>query len=393
MQNLPLLAAFGDFWAHFPKIWDVGLMGISADQIGIAFLVLVVAEVMRRLISATLLRRIRHWSGHPKGAFSDAIIAALTPPVRFIPIVLGVFIISEFITSDGQIRAFLSEVNRSLVALTIFWALFRLVAKCHLVVHGGDKLFSEAMIDWAVRVAKILVVALGAATILEIWGIKVGAILAGLGLFGVAVALGAQDLFKNLIAGIFIIAEQRFQNGDWILADGVVEGFVETIGLRTTKVRRFDMAPVFVPNSKLADNAVTNFSQMAYRRISWIIGLEYSTTLDQLRRIRDRIEAYILTSTAFAHPPEAPTFVRVDKFNDSSIDLMVYCFTRTTDWGEWLKIKEALTYAVKEIVEGAGSGFAFPSRSLYVETMPSGSEIFPLHQAPPPERTPVEPAQ
>jgi len=393
MQNLPLLAAFGDFWAHFPKIWDVGLMGISADQIGIAFLVLVVAEVMRRLISATLLRRIRHWSGHPKGAFSDAIIAALTPPVRFIPIVLGVFIISEFITSDAQIRAFLSEVNRSLVALTIFWALFRLVAKCHLVVHGGDKLFSEAMIDWAVRVAKILVVALGAATILEIWGIKVGAILAGLGLFGVAVALGAQDLFKNLIAGIFIIAEQRFQNGDWILADGVVEGFVETIGLRTTKVRRFDMAPVFVPNSKLADNAVTNFSQMAYRRISWIIGLEYSTTLDQLRRIRDRIEAYILTSTAFAHPPEAPTFVRVDKFNDSSIDLMVYCFTRTTDWGEWLKIKEALTYAVKEIVEGAGSGFAFPSRSLYVETMPSGSEIFPLHQAPPSEMIPVEPAQ
>lgn len=357
-------------------------MGVSADQIAAAALILVVAEAIRRLISTALLRRIRRWSGHPTSPFSDAIIAALTPPVRFVPIVLAVFIISEFITSNPQVEAVLFEINRSLVVFTIFWALFRLVEKSHLVVHGRVKIFTEGMISWAVRVAKILIVALGSAAILEIWGIKVGAILAGLGLFGVAVALGAQDLFKNLIAGIFIIAEQRFQNGDWILAEGVVEGFVENIGLRTTKVRRFDMAPVYVPNSKLADNAVTNFSQMTYRRISWIVGLEYSTSIDQLRRIRNSIEAGILANTDFAHPPEAPTFVRIDKFNDSSIDLMIYCFTRTTDWGEWLKIKEALSFTIKDIVEQAGSGFAFPSRSLYIEAMPPGTEVFPLHSKP-----------
>jgi len=176
------------------------------------------------------------------------------------------------------------------------------------------------------------------------------------------------------------MVEQRFQNGDWTLADGVVEGFVENIGLRTTKVRRFDKAPVYVPNSQLADNAVTNYSQMTYRRISWIVGLEYRTSIDQLRRIRDDIENRILTNNDFAHPPEVPTFVRVDKFNDSSIDLLVYCFTRTTDWGEWLKIKESLSFAIKDIVERAGSGFAFPSRSLYVEAMPVGTELFPLQK-------------
>jgi MscS family membrane protein len=91
--------------------------------------------------------------------------------------------------------------------------------------------------------------------------------------------------------------------------------------------------------------------------------------VNQLRIIRDDIENYILESDDFAKPPEVPTFVRIDKFSDSSIDIMVYCFTKTTVWGEWLQIKEALAYGVKEIVEGAGTAFAFPSRSIYMETV------------------------
>ncbi|MDW7680691.1 MAG: mechanosensitive ion channel, partial [bacterium] len=128
-------------------------------------------------------------------------------------------------------------------------------------------------------------------------------------------------------------------------------------------------APVFVPNSKLSDNAVINFSAMTFRRIYWVIGVEYRTTVDQLRIIRDGIENFILESKDFVIPPEAPTFVRIDKFSDSSIDIMVYCFTRTTVWGDWLKIKEALAYHIKQTVEGAGAAFAFPSRSIYLETV------------------------
>ena len=208
------------------------------------------------------------------------------------------------------------------------------------------------------------------------WGFVDG-FLAGLGLIGVAVALGAQDLFKNLISGILIIAEKRFNIGDWIKVDGVVEGTVEAIGFRSTFVRRFDKAPVYIPNSKLSDNSLINFSAMSHRRIYWIIGVEYSTTIDMLKKIRDSIEAYIIESDDFAHPPEVATFVRIDKLNDSSIDIMVYCFTKTTVWGEWLKIKEALAYKIKETVEGAGTGFAFPSQSIYVESFPGDrAEVF-----------------
>jgi len=287
------------------------------------------------------------------------------------------------------LKAVFVEINHSLFAFVVFWMLFQVTEPLFSTFHGRAQLFSHAMINWSVRVGRIVLVALGIASILEIWGIHVGPILAGLGLFGVAAGLGAQEVVKNLIAGMFIIGERRFKNGDWIQAENVVDGIVENIGLRATKVRRWDMAPAYVPNSKLADNAVTNFGQMVYRRISWVVSLEYRTTVDQLRGIRDGIEAYILGSDDFAHPPDAPwTFVRVDNLNDSSIDLMVHCFSRTTDWGGWLKVKEELLYTIKKIVEEAGSGFAFPSRSLYVETMPAGMDVFPPQQpAPVAEKT------
>jgi MscS family membrane protein len=229
------------------------------------------------------------------------------------------------------------------------------------------------MVEWLLKSIRVAFLFIGAGTILEIWGIKILPLLAGLGLFGVAVALGAQDLFKNLISGLLIIAERRFSPGDWIAVEGVVEGTVETIGFRSTLVRRFDKAPVFVPNANLSDNVVTNFSAMTHRRIYWTIGVLYSTRVEQLRRIRDGIERYILDSDDFAHPPEVPAFVRIDRFGDSSIDIMVYCFTRTTVWGEWLEIKEDLACRIKEIVEEAGSGFALPSRSLYLESIPAGA--------------------
>jgi MscS family membrane protein len=116
---------------------------------------------------------------------------------------------------------------------------------------------------------------------------------------------------------------------------------------------------------------------MTHRRIYWVIGVEYGATVEQLKEIRDSIENYVTSNANFAPADEVATFVRIDSFNASSIDILLYCFTRTTKWGEWLKIKEELAYKVKEIVEGAGTGFAFPSRSIYVHALPAEKpEIF-----------------
>jgi MscS family membrane protein len=284
---------------------------------------------------------------------------------------MGAFIATEYLDLSGMVETIAAHLVRSLVVFTIFWGFYNAVDPLSGLLGRLEKVFSRALVEWLVKAIKFGIVFIGGATILEIWGIKVGPLIAGLGLFGVAVALGAQDLFKNLISGILVIAEKRFGDGDWIRVDGVVEGTVESIGFRSTRIRRFDRAPVQVPNSQLSDRAVTNFSAMTHRRIYWTIAVEYRTSVEQLRRIRDEIERYVLDDPDFAKPPEVATFVRIDKFSDSSIDIMLYCFTVTTNWGEWLEIKERLAYRIKEIVEGAGSAFAFPSQSVYVETMPS----------------------
>jgi len=300
-------------------------------------------------------------------------IDALEKPVRFVPVVLGFFLATQILDLAAPFEEIAAKLTRSLVAFTLFWGVVALVEPLSLVVGHLKEVFSETMIAWFVKAIRLLFMFIGAAAILDVWGIEIGPVLAGLGLFGLAGALAAQDLLKNLLSGVLILAEHRFRVGDWIKVEGVVEGTVETIGFRSTAVRQFDKALVQVPNSALAEGAVTNYSAMTHRRIYWKIGVVYGTTVEQLRTIRDEIEAYILGSDDFADPSEVATFVRVDSFGASSIDILLYCFTKTTVWGEWLAAKERLAYRIKEIVAAAGSEFAFPSTSLYVESLPGGA--------------------
>jgi MscS family membrane protein len=359
-----------EFWLLVVDVWDQGLYGVDIGKIIVAVAILFGFLVIRRLFTHFVVNRVKHWTRGTDTEFDDHIVQALEKPIRFVPVVMGVFFSLEYLEPTGLMATIADNLERSLIAFVIFWGLFNAAHPLSLLFRHLETVLTPSLAEWLIKAVKILIAFIGGATILEIWGIKVGPLIAGLGLFGVAVALGAQDLFKNLIAGLLVLGERRFVKGDWIKIDGVVEGTVERIGFRSTLVRRFDKAPVHVPNANLSDSAVTNFSRMTHRRIFWKIGVEYRTTIDQLKLIRNQIEAFVLGSDDFAHPPEVATFVRIDAFNDSSIDIMLYCFTRTTDWGEWLEIKEGLAYRVKEIVEGAGSGFAFPSQSVYVESLP-----------------------
>ncbi len=370
-------SSWRDFWALVRSVWSEGFLGFDIATLIVALAILAGFLVLRGLFTSIVIHQIKYWSSKTKTTWDDQIVEALEPPVRFIPVVMGVFFASNYLSTGGLLLEFFLSLNRSLITFTLFWGLLRLIKPLGAMLEHSTRFLTAAMQDWFVKALRAAVIILGGATIFEIWGIEVVPIIAGLGLFGVAVALGAQDMFKNLIAGLFVIGERRIHKGDWILVEGIVEGTVEQIGFRTTLIRRFDKAPVYVPNAHLSDNAVTNFSKMTHRRIKWLIGIEYTATRDQLQKIRDQIESYIWNDDDFAKPDDVATFVRIDRFSESSIDILLYCFTVTTDWGEWLKIKESLALKIKDIVEGAGTGFAFPSRSLYVESLPDAPELFP----------------
>ena len=356
-----------DFLDLFLSVWNEGVFGIDLNNVLIGIVILFIFVFFRSLFSKVIINRIKSLVKKSKNKIDDEVLEAFDGPLRFFPIVIGVYISTQYIDLNITLESFADNLNRSLITIQIFWLIYKLIDPLSFLAHRLGDVLTNDLIDWGVRILKFLIFVIGAAAVLELWGIKVGPILAGLGLLSVAVALGAQDLFKNLISGILILIEKRFQNGDWIKVENIVEGVVEKIGFRSTLIRRFDSSPVMVPNFNFAENAVTNFSNMKSRRIYWTIGLEYRTTHDQLRIIRDQIEEYISGSGDFVKSSEQPLFVRLEKFSDSSIDILIYCFATTTVWGEWLKIKEELALKIKSIVEENNAGFAFPSQSIYVE--------------------------
>lgn len=366
-----------NFLVEVQDVWQHGFMGVDVGNIIIAIGIFFGFLVVRGVFSKYVLYRLHKLTEKSNTEADDKVIEALIPPIKFIPIILGFFFAGNYLNFSPDVEVIFNSFIRSLIAFNIFWAIHRAVEPISHMFERLERLLSKAMVTWIFKFVKFLVIFIGAAVILEIWGIKVGPLLAGLGLFGAAIALGAQDLFKNLIGGLTIIAEKRFHPGEWIKVEGIVEGTVEEIGFRSTKVIRFDKAPVHVPNSQLSDAAVTNFSRMSNRRIFWMVGVTYDTTAKQLKEIRDGIMGYIQTCDDFEKRDDLATFVRVDSFNASSIDIMVYCFTKTIVWGEFLEAKEKFAFEVKRIVEGAGSSFAFPSQSLYLESWPGDSaEIF-----------------
>ena len=371
------MESFNSFNNLFLDVWNNGVFGINASDIIVSLVIFLLFYLLRRLIARFILNRLSRIVSRTANQIDDAVIEVLDGPLKFLPVVIGFFIASSYLDISENNQDFLDLLNRSLITIFIFWLLHQLIIPFSFVIKNFESKISKPLVDWTLKGLKILVIVLGAVAILELWGIRVGPVIAGLGLFGVAVALGAQDLFKNLISGIMILMEKRFTVGDVILVSGEVEGVVEQIGFRSTLVRRFDSTPVMVPNYKFAEQSVTNYTRRHHRRIRWLIGLEYRTTIDQLKKIRDEINTLIEKDENFAKNQNASFYVRIDSFSDSSIDMLVQTFTVTNDWAEFLKIKENLAVKIIEIVENNEAGFAFPSQSLYIEKLSDEkTEIF-----------------
>ncbi len=350
-----------DAWTYFMTIWDQGVFDLTYGQIFTVLGVFLVSLIVRGLFARTIVRGITRAAAGTQTHLDDALVKSISEPLKLVPVIIGVYIAMNMIELAEEARTAADAILQSLVAISIFWTLSRAAGAFSFILGSYEK-----SLGWMIKTFQVLFLAMGLAAILEIWGIPILPVLGGLGVFGVALAFGAQDLFKNLISGIFILIEKRFVPGEWIQVEGVVEGTVEQIGFRSTTIRQFDKAPVYVPNGAFADAPVINYSRMTHRRIKWMIGLEYRSTVEQLKYICDEIEAYLWTSDAFARPPETPLQVAVDSFNESSIDISLTCFTRTTRYDDWMGEKEQLAYRIMEIVKAAGTDFAFPSRTLYV---------------------------
>ena len=358
---------FNKFFALLTDVWKEGVSGASFTDIVIALFVFFIFLLLRSFVSRFIVKKIEVYVSKSTNNFDNSLTVSLEGPIKFFPVVFGFFLASTFLNLEGKSEIFVDNLNRSLVTILIFWFIHQLIYPASLLIKSIEEILSKDLLNWILRALKVLIVILGFAATLEIWGIKIGPIIAGLGLFGVAVALGAQDLFKNLISGILVLVEKRFKVGDWISVEGIIEGTVENIGFRSTVIRKFDKSLATIPNFQFAEKAVINQSEISNRRIDWMIGLEYKTTSEQLEKVRNDIIDHIKSNEEFIISENTPCAVNLNQFSASSIDILVRCYTKTNDYYEWLKIKDKFVIKVKQIVENAGASFAFPSQSIYVE--------------------------
>jgi len=354
-----------NFKLLFVSVWNKGIFGIDIFEILVGIGIFLVFLIFRGLISKLIIKRLEGLAKKTTNKLDDSFVLAMEGPARFLPIVIGFFIASYYMSFSESGREVVDTINRTFITIFIFWVMHQIIEPISYILSGLNKILTRELIGWIIKSLKILIFILGLAAVLELWGIKIGPIIAGLGLFGVAVALGAQDLFKNLISGILVLVEKRFKIGDWILVEGIIEGIVEKIGFRSTVIRKFDKSIAIIPNFQFAENAVINISQTTNWIISWVINLQYDTSVDQLKTIRNEIEDYIKKNEDYK--PSLGYAVRVDKFAESSIDMYIRCFTKTDEWEEWLAVKERLAISIKQIVEKNKASFAFPSQSIYVE--------------------------
>ncbi|PPR45466.1 MAG: Low conductance mechanosensitive channel YnaI [Alphaproteobacteria bacterium MarineAlpha5_Bin8] len=373
------MSSIKDFIELFNDVWKQGIFGINASEIIIGFVIFLFFYVLRRLFARFIIGRLNKIVLKSKTSIDDTVVEVIEGPLKFLPVVIGFFVASSYVELSSNIQNFIDLINRTLITIFIFWLLHQLTVPFAFLVKSFEEKLTTALVDWTLKGLKIIIIVLGIVAILELWGIKVGPVIAGLGLFGVAVALGAQDLFKNLISGIMILMERRFKIGDVINIKGEAEGTVEQIGFRSTLIREFNSNVVTVPNFKFAEQSVVNHSRRIHRRIRWIVGLEYRTSVDQLKNIRNNVKKFIDEDENFANDGSSyykSSFVRIENFSDSSIDMLVECFTKNSNWSNFIEIKEKLAIRIKEIVEKENAGFAFPSQSIYVESFSNNnSEI------------------
>ena len=339
------------------------LLNLSLD-IGPIVLLTLIAIIISRTV---IYKSLQAFANTSDTKYDDAFVQSLKKPLTLIPLGIGIYALVEALPLPETYSEYGSLLVQTYFYLAVFWSIAASIDPLRDFIGEKYDFLSPTLRAWIFRAIKFVVYLIGVVSVLELWGIDAASIIAGLGLFSVALALGAQNFFKNLIGGLLIIGEKRFKQGDWINVEGVAEGSVEKIDFRSTLIRRFDQAPVFVPNSVLSDSEIINFSEMPFRRIMFNVGLIYQTTPETILAIRKDIESYVAANDDLANADEATTTVRVTQFNDSSIDMLVYCFTRSTKWHDFCIARENLILEIMKIVKKNGSDFAYPTSTIHLE--------------------------
>jgi len=333
----------------------------------VVFLALLFDFVQRRVLKG-LKKRLEK----TRNPWDDALLDALTAPISLMIWVLGIALGAAFL--DFASRVVQDAVTLALI-VAVAWFLIRLIRnmQANLIAMsqaaGDDDRWDPHTVDAIGRLARLSVVITATLIGLQHLGINISAVLAFGGIGGIAIGFAAKDMLANFFGGLMIYLDHPFRAGDWIRSpDRDIEGTVEHVGWRLTRIRTFDKRPLYVPNSIFPTIAVENPSRMSNRRIKETIGIRYSD-IARMDAITRDVEAML------RNHPEIDTsqilMVYFNAFGPSSVDFFVYTFTKTTRWQHFHEVKHDVLIRISDIIAGHGAEIAFPTSTLHIDSLPS----------------------
>ena len=347
---------------------NYAIFGYPLYKVVLALLVFIFFLFLRKLFLLVVVRLIKRLARRTATEIDDRIIRAGSKPFSLLIVIAGLFLSCLIL---GIPHGYMWKFLRTLFIVVCAWTIYNLIIEFSDSIYRISEKFgkdiSKEIGNFLIKVLKISTIGLGVLAVLQEWGINVSAIVASLGIGGLAFALAAKDTVANLFGGLTVLIDKSMKVGDWIKI-GDVEGIVEDIGLRTSKIRTFEKSLIVIPNQFLANQSLENFSRRNVRRIKMTIGVTYSTTREQMVNILNDIRHMLKTHPGIAK--DQLLMVYFTDFGDSSLNIFIYCFTNTADWEKYLAIREDVNLKIMEIVEKNGAEFAFPSTSIYVEKLP-----------------------
>lgn len=377
---------------------------IDSGKFNLGKFILIIATLaffisIRGLLSKVLVMSFTNFLSKAKNGVKEQFTSVIKKPISAFLIVYALDFCISVLYYPGPIPLIFANYSIVLYLVIGAWFIIGMLDGYGMIILSkiAQKSGRKEVINLIIKILYFVVVIITILLILSRLGFDISTIIASLGIGGLAVALATKDIIANFFASIMLLFDNAFSQGDWIVC-GDIEGTVVEIGLRKTTVRTFDNALVFVPNSTIMSQNVKNWSRRKVgRQIKLIIGVEYGTSTDKLKTCIDEIKKMLLNHPKIAKSAEdnalnsgdlrlhyrqnmvsvddlagykSNLFVVLDTFADSSINILIYCFSKSIVWGEFLAIKQDVMIKIMEILQRLQINFAFPSQSLYIEKLP-----------------------
>jgi len=333
-------------------------------------------DLIQRVVLRGLARRARNTDN----LWDDAVLWSLVGPIGLIIWIVGISVAAEavgrYADTDAAVFDYVGAIRKSGVIVALGWFALRLtravegrlIERVRRVSYGPDDGPDRSTVEAIGKLVRAAVLIGVGLVLLQTLGFSISGVLAFGGIGGIAIGFAARDMLANFFGGIMLHLDRPMAVGEWVRSpDRDIEGTVEHISWRITRLRTFDQRPLYVPNSIFSNIIVENPSRMTHRRIYETVGVRYddiaavSSIVNDVRAMLDRHEQI---------DSEATLIVNFTQYSESSLDFMIYCLTRETRWAAYHAVKEEIMLRIGDIIRSYDAEIAYPTSTLHVATMP-----------------------